>query len=477
MKQYLSFAFFLWVILVIPLYFENAYFNMLEAKGHVYVAGAVVILILVLALCILQRNFRDLLPEKKSILDWSVFLLGIIALISCISSGNVWDSLWGIQGWRVGAFTYASFAVLYLFVSRNLNYRQNIWLPVMAVNVLIFVIAVFHSMGIDVLGMHEYIKPEQYYWYISTIGNINWYVGYLCLLVPLIAVFYLEAETAFSRNICFGFMILSCVNMVLCGSDGLYLGVGICAFFAIPYIVSEEKRMQRLFSMLLCYGVVLLFIGFCPLFSDKVSDINGLSAKFLNPMCAGIMAAAGLGGMLLVRGRWRKLSRQQLKAVIIITEIILFVVTGVFLAEMAMNFGDSWGTNRGRTWRYSWEMYRSFPVKEKLIGIGPEMLKESYTELSTHFSRKILVSHSEPMQLLLTTGILGVLCWCGMWGSLIAAYFKERMWKKESIAFALPLTAYLGQSLVNSQQSTNIAMLCVVLVCFRIHERKENSLL
>jgi hypothetical protein len=58
-KQYLATAFFLWVTLLVPTFFENAYFNMLEAKGHIYAAGAIITLVAAAVLCAFARSAAD----------------------------------------------------------------------------------------------------------------------------------------------------------------------------------------------------------------------------------------------------------------------------------------------------------------------------------------------------------------------------------------------------------------------------------
>ena len=270
-KEYAASFLFFWIFLVVPLFFENKYFNILEAKGHVYAVGAIAACIFMLVGFILEKSARELLPESGNILDLGIVLFGVIALISCLLSGSVWESFWGLSGWRVGAFTFATFALFYRFLASNLKYRQNLWIPVLMVNVVIFLLGIFHSMGVDILGMHEYINPGEFFDYLSTIGQKNGFAGYLCLMIPLIAVFYLSAESVFSRNICLVFLIPSLLNMVLCASDGLYLGIGMCAFFAVPYVMGEGKRIRRIFALVCLYGCALFIVGNCPLFSQNNS--------------------------------------------------------------------------------------------------------------------------------------------------------------------------------------------------------------
>lgn len=472
-KEYAALFLFFWIFLVVPLFFENKYFNMLEAKAHVYAVGAIAACIFMLVGFAMEKSVGELFPKSGNILDFGIVLFGVIALISCLLSGSVWESFWGLSGWRVGAFTFATFALFYRFLASNLNYRQNLWIPVLMVNVVIFLLGICHSMGVDILGMHEYINPKEFYSYISTIGNLNWFVGYLCLTVPLVTVFYLSSESVFSRNICLVFLIPAVLNMVLCGSDGLYLGIGVCAFFAVPYIMGEGKRIQRIFVLLFLYGCALFIVGNCPFFSEKVASIKGISGVFLRlPVTVGIIVI-GLAGLILAGRFGDQISENTRRRITVLLELVLILTAAVFLWDMIMNFSDSWGTERGRTWKYSLSLFRNFSVKDKLLGVGPEMLRSYYAELTDYFSRKILVAHSEPLQILLTTGIAGFLCWVVIWGSMIGLYLKKSLWKHEAIAFVLPLAAYLGQSLVNSPQTTNAAILCVMFACFRLHTKEE----
>ncbi len=456
-------------MIAIPLYFENAYFNMLAAKEHIYVAGAILYLAAIVISCICEQNRRACIPQKKG-LDWSLFLFAVSALFSCLLSGDIRASFWGSEGWRVGAFVIITFAVFYQVLSKYLQLRQNMWLPVLIVNMVIFVIGIFHSAGIDILSLHENIVPNQYFWYISTIGNVNWYVGYLCLIVPMVAVFYFSCEDLFSRGIYLVFLMLACLNLVLCGSDGVYLGFGVCAFFAIPYAAADGQRMCRLSELMIGYAGALLLVRFCPFFSDRLANIEGISRWFLEPEISGSICALAIFTRWYAGDRWGNFSEKQKKWIIIILEIMLGCCATAFFIDSVVNFGDDWGTNRGRTWKYCMTMFREFPLKQRLFGLGPEMLGMYFKELSTYFSRQILVAHSEPLQILMTMGIAGLFCWCSVWGSVLGCYFKDKLWQRDSIAFYLPLIAYMAQSFVNSPQPTNVAVLCIIMACYRKSE-------
>lgn len=86
---------------------------------------------------------------------------------------------------------------------------------------------------------------------------------------------------------------------------------------------------------------------------------------------------------------------------------------------------------------------------------------------------RVLVSHSEPLQYLLTTGAVGLLSWAGVWVSLFAGYFRYRVWEKDLTAFFLPLSAYFAQAFVNSPQTEGIALFYLMLSCYQRILRTE----
>ena len=77
------------------------------------------------------------------------------------------------------------------------------------------------------------------------------------------------------------------------------------------------------------------------------------------------------------------------------------------------------------------------------------------------------MSHSEPIQILLTMGAAGLAIWVFICSLIISGYIKKRAWKNENCIYYLPLVAYIGQSFVNSAMTTNVAILTVILVLFR----------
>ena len=470
----LGFIFFLMVLSITPLYFEDGYFNLLQAKGHAITLSTLLFTGIMLPWMCLRRNAAPLFRFRRSGMECSMLSMAAVSLVSCLFSGNIAASFWGTDGWCVGAFAYIGGAISSILLSRHLIYRHNLWLPVIGSNIIVFSVGILHAAGVDVFYLHQWVAPDQIYKYISTIGNLNWYAGYLCLLTPLFAVFYLSGQTRATRAICLLFLLPAGTNLVLCGSDSIFLGLGFCAFFALPYITADAQHMTRACVLLSVYGASLLFVHLSPAFLNWANAIHGVAGAVLKLSVSVPITLFGIGGAVLVHFHWDRLSMKQRYCIAAFLECLLTATVVIFAINSVSQFNDSWGTGRGRTWRTSLELFDAFSLKEKLIGTGPELLGPRYTELSSSFSRPILSAHSEPLQVLLTMGVAGLLCWVAVWSCILGSYFKKQLWKTDEIAFFLPLTAYLGQSLVNSPQPLNIAVLSVILAVLRLRteERK-----
>ena len=455
----------LWMTIAVPLYVENRYFNILQAKGHAFDLGCIAGALLI-AFSVLGNKYAAKLKPKASLTDAGIMILACTAIISCLLSGSFKTAFWGEQGWCVGGFAFLIAAFLYLYLSKSFYISQNVWLPVIAVNGFIFVIGLLHSVGIDALGLHNNINPRQFYQYISTIGNVNWFVGYLCLLMPMLACFYIESKSLGSQIIYLVILVLGELNMVLTGSDSLYLGIGVCAFFAIPYMFRSRSSAAKASTLVLIYGLSLMLVSISSLFGEKRKIIDGISRAFLKPSVYVAAIAIGVLGIIVFYFMKEINAKKLLKVFIIILEALLGTVVVFFIVKTMGSFDSSWGSGRGDIWMWSMELFRTLGPVQKTFGVGPEMLGPYYAELPLDFPRRVLAAHSEPLQILLSMGIAGIIGWLLMWAGVIKSFFNKKLWKSPAIAFCLPLMAYLGQSMVNTPIATNVGILIVMVSLF-----------
>ncbi|MDO4519326.1 MAG: O-antigen ligase family protein [Eubacteriales bacterium] len=477
MNRICGYLFFAAITMIMPFYYENKYFNMLQAKGHV-IQFLVCTLLPITAMiyllgCAMDYKKKELTAwnwKNCNYMDMALTMFGIATLVSWLGCKDRDTSLWGMKVWCVGAAILVGLVLFYWFSSRSLYLTEYTWIPVGIVNGIIFTISIYHSAGVDLLGMHERIVEKQYYTYISTIGNINWFSGYLCLLVPLFIVLFLNSEKRMLTIFYFIISSLAMVNIVLCASDSVFVGIGSCLFFFVPYMLGKEQRIRRGFLVIATYGISLSIVNFAPCFAAKKETMDGVAASVLSPDIAFPFVGIGVLGYIAVRLWWKKLNEKTIQRIVyIIDGILLITIIGMLIYNISI-FDDKWGTKRGLIWKESIRAFGTFDFREKLFGIGPEMLGNCYRGIRDKFTYQVLCAHSEFLQFLLSVGLVGAGSWIAMWIGLLTEYFRRKIWKTDRIVLFLPLAAYMGQSFFNSPMALTISMLFVMLACYRSTE-------
>ncbi len=472
LKRYSASILFFGISIFIPLFMENGYLNLTEAKAHaLYLTVIPAVMLSGIASFTQIINLRGKKHEahrKADIngLDCILACFAVTILFSALFSRNTAEAFWGNAGWSVGAATMLCLVAAYFILSRHYAGTANAWFFVLAANTVIFLLAIFHSMGLDILGLHANIVPRQFYLYVSTVGNVNWLSGYLCLILPAFFVFFLMATDQMTVILYGCVLTLGMMNVLLCLSESIFAGIWICAFFALPFILRDSKRIRRLGILLFSFGICTLLVAYLPLFAEKQRRARGLFSILLDWKAAFLFCIAGCLCFFVLPALWDKIGKKAVEKIIISTEILMAVSSVVAICILIRSYDNSWGNNRGQIWNTSIEIFRNFSLKEKLIGVGPEMLRFYYDGMTSH-SLLVLTSHNEWLQWLLTTGIWGGILWAALFLWLIISYFRSHCREHGKIAFFLPLMAYLGQAMLNSPNAMNISLLCLFLALYR----------
>ena len=86
---------------LVPLYFEQKYFNILQAKMHVFLVVSI-LSIIVGAGCIIVTKSVGKLVGKTWMYEVGILIMGCVSVISCVLSDNKSAAFWGHIGWGIG---------------------------------------------------------------------------------------------------------------------------------------------------------------------------------------------------------------------------------------------------------------------------------------------------------------------------------------------------------------------------------------
>ena len=436
-------------LILVPLCIKGSYFGLIELKARAFLYAAVPAVLLAAVLAAAGIFFDG--DRRKNSVRKSAILLLIISLWSLFSSFMSISpelSLTGSRGWKVGSIMTVVLILTTIIVSGNLQFHSYMLLPIMAVNIFINALAVIQSAGINVFGLQNGLIKEQYYVYMTTIGNSNSYSGYLCLLLPLFWGAFLSCKERATELLYGLFAAVGFMGLIMAESDSSYAGIGICLLFMLLFVFGSddhaEQYLKRSSVLLVLYGGCLLFVRYFPMFEAKRAEFAGLSWKMLCSPVPEIMISCGI---LLYLLAGRLIQSKKERCLLIALEALIIVTICGFAVNLVMNFNDGWGNGRGEIWRISWEYFCKLPLRYKITGIGPEMVFQAFIAHLAETGSNVVTAHSDIMQVLLTQGIVGLALYFAFWGYLTALFFRKKLWKSTSVVFFFPLAAYWGQSL------------------------------
>lgn len=445
---------------VVPLYFNDAYFDIMEAKAILASTIIQILLPLALIVLILKLITKNVFKKNKAFII-SIIIFIIVSIISLFNSFNPTDAFTGFQGWYIGTFVIVSMCIFILALNNMEKINDLFYIPVLIAIALVYIFGIIDSFNIDLFKFREYIDVSTYHYYISTIGNINWYVGYLSLTSLFIISSFIKEKNKIKKIIFFILSILAVYNIASIGSDGIYLALMFSGFAFVPFMLKDINRFKIFSVIIFIYSICLIIL--------KVINypLNGYASYTTYIPFIAVCIVMSIIIYLLPNILKDKYTDKTRKVLIVILESLLIITVIVIALFVIIKKDPNWGTGRYEIWKQSFISYNNFPIKYKVFGLGPELLNNVYASLSSNKGVIYQTSHSEPIQLLLTMGIVGLLSWILCWISLLVPYYKNRLYDNKAPLY-IALVSYFGQSLVNSATTLNVVTLVIMIIILNI---------
>ena len=516
MSQYCTSIYLCFLVLIFPLYYQNNYINILEAKTSIFTIVTIIYFIAML-MCFWVESVRAYEEEQKKSLkrkkptkkkpasnlklqgiekersrNWTtIFCLSLllVLLISTILTGDFGNAWTAVNTQLFGTKILLLCIGIYFFVSKG--FVMTKWLKVCLFLGLtaVFSLTTLNRFQIDPLQMYSNLLEEQHPLYLSTIGNVNILSGFLCVFLPLVIGLFLYAENRFEKC-SYGFLVfLGSMAGISTNSDSFFLGFGAAMLVFLWFAMTEQSKMSQYVQG--CMIIVLAMIG--------LNLLNGLTSKDIvwetiqHALLEKIPWLAVL--MLLVMFLFfiKKLSTEKVYgtirtvifgtmgifAIVFVIYVIKVNVSGDEAVSQYLIFSDSWGTNRGYAWRNTLELFGEVPWYQKLFGIGPGNFYEFFAEPNEIRVKPFVDPHSDYLFYLVTMGIFGFIAWLGMIGSAIwtcvkqaTAHDGESAKPIETKILLSILLAWLAQGTVNTSLVFTTPYLFTALAVGQWLERK-----
>lgn len=488
------------IVVVLPFYYQEGFLHIGTDKATVFrqinLTGAWFILPIMALYLLLCKLEKKVIARKLSITDKFVAIYGVALLLSYICSDYQEKALWGADGWFMGLFTQLCLIGIYFLVSRC--WKGGCWLPVLfgAVSAVVFGLGYLNRFGVFPMDMK--VENVQF---ISTIGNINWYCGYLvsvffggyyflwqsdkwgakkprwqkAFLWLYVAIGFATLVTQGSLSglvtLAVIFVVTFCLSaksnekMLLFGQEVLLFSLAcLCTFIIRQGLQKQITYKDELVELLTASSLPILMavVSFLFVLWMRWCKKKGCyPVKLFGGLAKGLVVAIGVALCVVV--------------VMIITNTIAPGSIGVWSESPFFTFSPTWGSNRATTWKAGLRCFGEQDWLHKLVGVGPdcmaaylhqdgsEGLQQMVSALFGSFA--LTNAHNEWITVLVNTGILGVIGFVGMIVSAIVRYLKQGL-KFDKVllgACGFCLLAYTINNMFSFQQSVSAATIFVIL--------------
>lgn len=431
--------------------------------------------------------------KSLTLTDRFMALYGAALLLSYFCSDYREKALWGAgSGWYTGLLPQLMLILAYFFFVRFCKPRRALFFLMLLASSAVFLLGYLNRFGFYPIPMNL-SSPS----FISTIGNINWYCGYAVTVFFAGAALFWQGEggeSLLGRGVLAGYVLLGFGTLVTQGSASGIVTLAVMLLVLFCMSAGDGLRMKRFWTAALLLGAACLFSGAIRRAApDRMNFEDGAINLLTVSALPFVMAAVSLCFLIGVSVSERKGSypKKYFNFGAKIAALLALCLAAVFLVLLAVNtvkpgsigplskyaaftFSDTWGSNRGATWKAGVMCFAEQNLLHKLVGVGPDAMaaftyQDGSEELIGMLNRMFGVgvsltnAHNEWLTVLINTGILGFIGFVGAMLSAIAAFLKRCGRNRIACACGFSLLAYTVNNFFSFQQTINLTTMIMIL--------------
>ena len=432
--------------------------------------------------------------KNLSVTDRFAVFYGIAVLVSYLFTNYREEALWGTASWRMGMWTQLGAVIVYFMISRMWQWKS--WIPalVLSVSAVVFSLGYVNKFGLLPVDP-EYVNPS----FISTIGNINWYCGYLVtILFGGVYLLWRMEEMTWKKLLLMAYVTIGFASLATQGSSSGIVTFAVVMFVLFGMSVRDSGRMEVFWQeMTMFSGACLLtfILRKANVFSQELV-LEGMTDLLTFSMVNILMTIlSGTILCLIHRARLKRsypeklLHRIYCGIAIAVPVIILLVLLLTLINTLAggaltpnitdpnvtkwLTFNVSWGSARGGTWAAGARCFWEADFLHKIFGVGPDCLyaflsNEGSVGLQTMVNdrfggNRLTNAHNEWLTVLVDIGVFGLISYAGMMITAIRDFLRAGESKMLVGACGICVLAYTVNNMFSFQQVMNISTVFVIM--------------
>ena len=380
--------------------------------------------------------------KNLSVTDIALIAYTLVAFISTILSEYREVAFIGDKARNEGFLMQLLYISMFFMLSRTYVHKLELKIWALA-SIPVALIGILQLNGYYA-GKFTYDILRHGRSFFTTLGNIDVVSTYLVTPIMICTVLYCQSKEKFFRILYFVSAGLCFYLSILIGVDSGFVGMATAIFFMFPFIAKDRLSASRIFH------IVSLFL-FLIYLEDQISKIGTrrfvfFEKPFNDKLFLGAIAAIIISVIIYFAGKVIKTEKKFIWPVayfVVATVGAYFVVkkilvmpepTGSSVKLVLYQFGqilqgniqDHYGSNRIYAWRVAYRFFKEKPV----IGHGPDTvralwMREEYIYSTEKYRVVFDKAHNDYLQVLVTTGILGLTSYLVFQFSLLLRSFKK----------------------------------------------------
>lgn len=223
------------VSLVHPLIFDDFFFNINRFKFGVFTVSAYAGLIVFLLLCAARRRALTGEPRQPfslSAADWGMGAFAVLAAVSTLLSDDAYSALTGDEGRLCGLVLVLALVSMHVIVSRARS--AEVWAAggLLISGSLCALLGILNFFKIDPFGFYPRLNQKSIDGFLSTIGNVDFFSAFLCLLLPAAVAAFMRAGL-WVRRLSILPMLLGAGAVIAARADGALIALAAAALTAL----------------------------------------------------------------------------------------------------------------------------------------------------------------------------------------------------------------------------------------------------
>lgn len=497
------------ILTIFPLYTHDKYFDILGARYVVFKIWAISLAVILAFLGITYlfidaknqssspsaiKRFIDAFKISNIIKHITItdifFLIMILAMIiSTLGSEFKEESFFGNAGRYQGLECWLMYLISYFCITRTFKFKRYYLDFAILAGCFACIWGTLDFFWLDPFGFFRNVSAHQKGMFASSIGNLNTYTNYTIMVFALAgSLFVIEKNPI--RSIFYAITsFIGCAGSIFGLADNIVLGFfGFYLF--LPFFTFKNRRQFLRYLILID---ILLFSAFTfwlglklphntyqsSFFQDFVSK-SGVPFIFI-PFTVLVVIVAIIFYKIKpnygaeINNNLNSLDSvlpKQFKLVYITIVCVGFVLVTYILLDMnvfkqhtdiwsqipsshQLVFNDYWGTHRGHNWRIAFTNFtQNFSLFQRLFGYGPDTYlivseRTFYEEMVTRFGEVYDSAHNEYINYLICEGLIGLICYLGIFISGIRTGVKNLTKNPYILAPIIAVIAYMVQATVN----------------------------